>query len=66
LQHVGIYGYQREILLEITKLPESQLELSEKLEQLRWLEHGYQIFIDITEHENISIDRIEDLKKLIS
>jgi 3-deoxy-manno-octulosonate cytidylyltransferase (CMP-KDO synthetase) len=66
LQHVGIYGYQREILLEITKLPESKLELSEKLEQLRWLEHGYQIFIDITEHENISIDRIEDLKKLIS
>lgn len=66
LQHVGIYGYQKEILLKISKLPASSLELSEKLEQLRWLEHGFDIFIDITEHKNISIDQPEDLLKLIS
>lgn len=66
LQHIGIYGYQTDILLKITQLPVSPLELSERLEQLRWIEHGYQIFIDITKHENISIDRLEDLIKLIS
>ncbi|HUH73705.1 MAG TPA: 3-deoxy-manno-octulosonate cytidylyltransferase [Chitinophagales bacterium] len=66
LQHIGIYGYQKDILLEIAQLEPTFLELSEKLEQLRWLENGYDIFVDITTHENISIDRPEDLHKLIS
>lgn len=66
LQHIGIYGYQKEILLKISELAPTSLELSEKLEQLRWLENGFDIFIDITEHENISIDIPEDLHKLIS
>lgn len=65
-QHIGIYGYQRNVLLEISKLPSTKLELSEKLEQLRWLENGYDIFVDITEHKSISIDCPEDLRKLIS
>ena len=66
LQHIGIYGYQKDILVKISQLPASSLELSEKLEQLRWLENDFDIFVDITEHENISIDCPEDLNKLIS
>ncbi|MCO5233742.1 MAG: 3-deoxy-manno-octulosonate cytidylyltransferase [Chitinophagales bacterium] len=63
-QHIGIYGFQKEILLEISKLSPSQLELSEKLEQLRWLENGYEIIVGETQYSSISIDRPEDLLKI--
>lgn len=64
LQHVGIYGFQKDILQKVAQLPVSSLENSEKLEQLRWLENGFEIYIDITHQENISIDTPEDLLKL--
>ncbi len=64
LQHIGIYGYQKNILLELTQLAPSPLELSESLEQLRWLDNGYEIAIQITEMRNIAIDTPEDLEKL--
>ncbi len=64
LQHVGIYGFRKDILQKVAQLPVSPLESSEKLEQLRWLENGFEIFIDITHQENISIDTPEDLLKL--
>ena len=41
--HIGVYGYQRETLLKLVELPTGHLEKSENLEQLRWLEHGYDI-----------------------
>jgi 3-deoxy-manno-octulosonate cytidylyltransferase (CMP-KDO synthetase) len=63
-KHIGIYGYKFDILKEITKLKPSYLELSESLEQLRWLENGYKIIVDKTEFESISIDTKKDLKKL--
>jgi 3-deoxy-manno-octulosonate cytidylyltransferase (CMP-KDO synthetase) len=47
--------------MEVTKLEQSDLELSESLEQLRWLENGYWIQTEITEHESIGIDTPEDL-----
>ena len=49
------------ILQEITELPESSLEKSEKLEQLRWLENGKTIAITETSIESISVDTPEDL-----
>ena len=39
--------------------------MNENLEQLRWLEHNYQIAVGITDHESVSIDTHEDLKKLL-
>lgn len=63
-KHIGIYGFRTEVLQKITGLKKSSLEKSENLEQLRWLENGYQIKTKLTTIENIAIDRPEDLKKI--
>lgn len=65
-KHLGLYGYKSEVLKELVKLEPSELEKSESLEQLRWLQNGYQIFISETNHESIGIDTPEDLKKLLN
>lgn len=62
-KHVGLYVYRRESLLKFTLLKPTDLELTEKLEQLRMLEHGFKIKIVITEEESISVDTQEDLEK---
>ena len=63
LKHIGIYAYRRQVLHEITQLPQSSLEKIEGLEQLRWLENGYKIKVSKTNIETIGIDTPEDLKK---
>ncbi|MBL7885048.1 MAG: 3-deoxy-manno-octulosonate cytidylyltransferase [Bacteroidia bacterium] len=65
-KHIGIYAYRSDILAKITALSPSQLELSESLEQLRWIENGYKINTEITDFESVAIDTPEDLKKLIN
>lgn len=62
-RHIGLYGFQRETLLEVAALPPSLLERSESLEQLRWLEHGYSIFIAVTDKDTIGVDTPEDAQK---
>jgi 3-deoxy-manno-octulosonate cytidylyltransferase (CMP-KDO synthetase) len=63
-KHIGIYGYRTKILQEICKLQPTKKEISEKLEQLRWLENGYKIKVGITAFESISIDAPKDIEKL--
>ena len=63
LKHLGIYAYRREVLAEITKLPQSPLEKAESLEQLRWLQNGYRIRVGETDVETVGIDTPEDLKR---
>jgi 3-deoxy-manno-octulosonate cytidylyltransferase (CMP-KDO synthetase) len=63
LKHLGIYAYRREILHEITQLPQSPLEVAESLEQLRWLENSYHIRVGLTNIETVGIDTPEDLQK---
>ncbi len=62
-KHIGLYAYRVEALKAITSLPQSQLELAESLEQLRWLENGYTIKVGISSIETIGIDTPEDLVK---
>ena len=63
LKHIGLYAYRREVLAEITKLPQSPLELAESLEQLRWLQNGYRIKVGLTDVETVGIDTPEDLQR---
>lgn len=63
LKHIGLYAYRRDVLRQITHLPQSSLEKAESLEQLRWLQNGYKIKVGITETETIGIDTPEDLER---
>lgn len=63
LKHLGLYAYRRQVLREITQLPQSPLEQAESLEQLRWLENGYRIRVGLTEVETVGIDTPDDLKR---
>lgn len=65
-KHIGLYAYTAEVLKEITSLKPSTLELTESLEQLRWLENGYKIKVGITTQETIGIDTPEDMEKAIA
>lgn len=60
-KHTGLYVYRREFLLTYAHLPQTPLERSEALEQLRALEHGYHIKVVSTAHRSIGIDTPEDL-----
>jgi 3-deoxy-manno-octulosonate cytidylyltransferase (CMP-KDO synthetase) len=63
-QHVGIYGYQRDFLLNLRALPASRLELAERLEQLRVLESGRRIRMIEIERPSLSVDTPEDIIKV--
>jgi len=60
-KHIGVYGYQRDFLLEFGALPPSRLEACEGLEQLRALENGYRIKVITTEVPLLSVDTPRDI-----
>jgi 3-deoxy-manno-octulosonate cytidylyltransferase (CMP-KDO synthetase) len=60
--HIGVYGYRRQVLANYDQLPASPLEASEKLEQLRFLEAGYQFLAVETDYRPIAVDVAEDLE----
>ena len=62
-KHIGIYAYKAETLRQIAEIQPTSLELSESLEQLRWLENGLKIRMGITASENVSIDMPDDIAK---
>jgi 3-deoxy-manno-octulosonate cytidylyltransferase (CMP-KDO synthetase) len=64
LKHLGIYAYRVQILKQITMLKPSALELAESLEQNRWIENGYKIYVQTTNLETVAIDTPEDLEKV--
>ncbi len=63
MQHIGIYAFRKQALLDFYKLPMKSLEASEKLEQLRYLEFGKRIKMIETAEKSIGIDTPEDLEK---
>jgi len=62
-KHIGLYVYRREYLLRFTSLEPTDLEKTEKLEQLRMLENGFRIKVVVTEFENLAVDTPEDLER---
>ena len=65
-RHVGMYGYRKDVLEKITKLPVSLLEKAESLEQLRWIENGFKIKCVTTKYESHCIDVPEDVQKVLA
>jgi len=66
LKHIGIYAFRRASLLRFAELPESPLERSERLEQLRALESGMHIHVEIVEYDSIAVDVPEDVERVVS
>ncbi len=64
-RHIGIYAYRKDFLQTITQLPPSPLELTEKLEQLRVLEHGYAIVVGRVESVCDGIDTTEQYQAFV-
>ena len=63
-KHIGVYGYQKEFLLEFARLSPTPLEQMESLEQLRALEYGYRIKTILENHAAIGVDTPEDLEAI--
>lgn len=64
-KHLGLYAYRKTALDRFVNLPESSLEKSERLEQLRFLENGIPIFVGKTSHDSVGVDTEEDLQRVI-
>ena len=64
LKHLGIYGYRRETLLRLVRLPVSPLEQAEKLEQLRALENGLQIAVVKVDYDSVGVDVPGDVRRV--
>lgn len=64
--HIGVYGYRREVLAAYPKLPISALEQAEQLEQLRFLEAGFQFQTVETSYRPIAVDVADDLERVRS
>lgn len=61
-KHIGLYVYRKEALMKFTSLKQTDLEQIEKLEQLRFLEHGFKMKIVVTENDSLSVDTPKDLE----
>ncbi len=65
-KHIGVYVFRRKFLLQFSKMKQTPLEKLEKLEQLRALENGYRIKVNLVDYEPLSVDTPEDLQKVIT
>ena len=64
-QHIGLYAYRREFLLQLSRLPQSETEKTESLEQLRVLHHGYSIMVGVVDEATVGIDTLADYRKFV-
>jgi 3-deoxy-manno-octulosonate cytidylyltransferase (CMP-KDO synthetase) len=64
-KHLGLYAYRKAALDRFVSLPESSLEKSERLEQLRFLENGTSIYVGQTPYDSVGVDTEEDLQRVI-
>jgi len=64
-EHIGVYAFRKHALMKFTRWPVTALEASEKIECLRYLEHGISLKMVLTEYMGIEIDTPEDLQQAI-
>ena len=64
-EHIGVYAFRKQTLMNFTRWPVTPLEAAEKIECLRYLEHGIPLKMVLTEYMGIEIDTPEDLKLAI-
>jgi len=64
-QHIGLYAYRRDFLLRLSRLPQSELEKAESLEQLRVLHHGFSIMVGVVDEATLGIDTPEDYRRFV-
>ena len=63
-KHIGLYVYRKDFLLQYSRLARTPLEMREKLEQLRILEHGHRIRVVETAYDSLGVDSMEDLERI--
>lgn len=63
-KHLGLYAYRRAALEQFCRLPESKLEAAERLEQLRLLENGIDIYVEETPFNTVEVDTEDDLQRV--
>ncbi|MDB5227915.1 MAG: 3-deoxy-D-manno-octulosonatecytidylyltransferase [Bacteroidota bacterium] len=64
-KHIGIYGFTTEVLKQIVHLLPTSNEKERKLEQMRWLDHGYLIKVGVTQYESVSVDVPSDVEEVL-
>jgi len=64
-KHIGIYSYRKEALMRLSELPPTELEMTERLEQLRALESGMRIKVAVVDSDTLGVDTPEDLERVI-
>lgn len=62
-EHIGVYAFRKKALIDFTTWPVSPLEAAEKIECLRYLEHGVPLRMVVVDYMGIEIDTPDDLKK---
>ncbi|MGI4790137.1 MAG: 3-deoxy-manno-octulosonate cytidylyltransferase [Janthinobacterium lividum] len=65
-KHIGLYAYTRKALSLYHRLPQSSLELTESLDQLRFLQNGIPIYVAETQHDTVGVDTEADLQRVIA
>jgi 3-deoxy-manno-octulosonate cytidylyltransferase (CMP-KDO synthetase) len=65
-QHIGLYAYRRDFLLQLARMPQSRLERLEKLEQLRVLDAGYLILVGVVDAPTFGIDTPQDYRRFVA
>lgn len=64
-QHVGLYAYRRDFLLQLSLMPQSEIEKLEKLEQLRVLNAGFSILVGVVDEPTFGVDTPEDYRAFV-
>jgi len=64
-KHIGIYAFRIEVFEKLIQLKPTKKEKEQNLEQIRWMENGYSISVGITDFDPLSVDKIEDIDKIV-